>query len=286
MIKLENINFKYKKNKTKDFILKDINLTINNGEFISIIGNNGEGKSTLLKLLSGIILPTEGNILINDINTKSKKDFINLRKNISIVFQNPDNQIIFERVYEELEFALKNLKFDKKDIDKQIDLALEKVNMLDFKFTNTENLSLGQKQKIIIAEALSTNSDIIVLDEPTAMLDPTSKRDFLNLLIDLNKQGKTILLVTHILDEIFYSSRCLYLNNNIIEEDFNISELFNNIDLLSKINKNNSNTTLNLLYSLIQNDIKINFNNYKKENKSFNDYLNNEIINLLNKNKK
>ena len=286
MIKLENINFKYKKNKTKDFILKDINLTINNGEFISIIGNNGEGKSTLLKLLSGIILPTEGNILINDINTKSKKDFINLRKNISIVFQNPDNQIIFERVYEELEFALKNLKFDKKDIDKQIDLALEKVNMLDFKFTNTENLSLGQKQKIIIAEALSTNSDIIVLDEPTAMLDPTPKRDFLNLLIDLNKQGKTILLVTHILDEIFYSSRCLYLNNNIIEEDFNISELFNNIDLLSKINKNNSNTTLNLLYSLIQNDIKINFNNYKKENKSFNDYLNNEIINLLNKNKK
>ena len=286
MIRLENINFKYKKNKTKDFILKNINLTINNGEFISIIGNNGEGKSTLLKLLSGIILPTEGNILINDINTKSKKDFINLRKNISIVFQNPDNQIIFERVYEELEFALKNLKFDKKDIDKQIDLALEKVNMLDFKFTNTENLSLGQKQKIIIAEALSTNSDIIVLDEPTAMLDPTSKRDFLNLLIDLNKQGKTIILVTHILDEIFYSSRCLYLNNNIIEEDFNISELFNNIDLLSKINKNNSNTTLNLLYSLIQNDIKINFNNYKKENKSFNDYLNNEIINLLNKNKK
>ena len=286
MIKLENINFKYKKNKTKDFILKNINLTINNGEFISIIGNNGEGKSTLLKLLSGIILPTEGNILINDINTKSKKDFINLRKNISIVFQNPDNQIIFERVYEELEFALKNLKFDKKNIDKQIDLALEKVNMLDFKFTNTENLSLGQKQKIIIAEALSTNSDIIVLDEPTAMLDPTSKRDFLNLLIDLNKQGKTIILVTHILDEIFYSSRCLYLNNNIIEEDFNISELFNNIDLLSKINKNNSNTTLNLLYSLIQNDIKINFNNYKKENKSFNDYLNNEIINLLNKNKK
>ena len=286
MIKLENINFKYKKNKTKDYILKDINLTINNGEFISIIGNNGEGKSTLLKLLSGIILPTEGNILINDINTKSKKDFINLRKNISIVFQNPDNQIIFERVYEELEFALKNLKFDKKDIDKQIDLALEKVNMLDFKFTNTENLSLGQKQKIIIAEALSTNSDIIVLDEPTAMLDPASKREFLNLLIDLNKQGKTIILVTHILDEIFYSSRCLYLNNNIIEEDFNISELFNNIDLLSKINKNNANTTLNLLYSLIQNDIKINFNNYKKENKSFNDYLNNEIINLLNKNKK
>jgi energy-coupling factor transport system ATP-binding protein len=197
MIKLENINFKYKKNKTKDYILKDINLTINNGEFISIIGNNGEGKSTLLKLLSGIILPTEGNILINDINTKSKKDFINLRKNISIVFQNPDNQIIFERVYEELEFALKNLKFDKKNIDKQIDLALEKVNMLDFKFTNTENLSLGQKQKIIIAEALSTNSDIIVLDEPTAMLDPTSKKDFLNLLIDLNNKEK-LLFYSHI----------------------------------------------------------------------------------------
>lgn len=285
MIKLENVFFKYKKNKTKDYILKDIKLTINNGEFISIIGNNGEGKSTLLKLLSGIILPTEGNILVNDINTKSKKDFINLRKNISIVFQNPDNQIIFERVYEELEFALKNLKFDKKEINNQINLTLEKINMLDFKFTNTETLSLGQKQKIIIAGALSTNSDIIVLDEPTAMLDPTSKKDFLNLLTDLNKQGKTIILVTHVLDEIFYSSRCLYLNNNIIEEDFNIEELFNNIELLSKINKNNSNTTLNLLYSLIQNNIKIDFKEYKSKNINFNDYLNNEIIKLLNKSK-
>ena len=183
MIKLENISFKYKKN--TDYTLKDINLNIKNGEFISIIGENGTGKSTLAKIISGILLPSFGDVLINNINTKSKKDFINLRKNISIVFQNPENQIIFERVYEELKFTLENFKIDKNQLDLKIDNALKSVNMLDKKFENTSSLSLGEKQKIIIAEALSLNTDIIVLDEPTAMLDPNSKKQILNLLNDL-----------------------------------------------------------------------------------------------------
>ena len=182
MIKVENLYYKYKKQ--NNFILNDINLEINSGEFISIIGNNGEGKSTLVKLLSGILPPTTGNIYINDLDTKSKKDFINIRKNISIVFQNPENQIIFERVYEELEFTLKNLNFSKDDIEKQIDNALELTGMKDFKYTNTSELSLGQKQKIVISEALAINTEIIILDEPTAMLDPISKKEIMKLLSD------------------------------------------------------------------------------------------------------
>lgn len=279
MIKVENLYYKYKKQ--NNFILNDINLEINSCEFISIIGNNGEGKSTFVKLLSGVLTPTNGNIYINDLDTKSKKDFINIRKNISIVFQNPENQIIFERVYEELEFTLKNLNFSKDDIEKQIDNALELTSMKDFKYTNTSELSLGQKQKIVIAEALSINSEIIVLDEPTAMLDPISKKEIMKLLSDLNKLGKTIIIVTHNLDEIFYSTRCLYLNNNIIENDFNIENLFTNKELLNKINNNNSNFTLNILSSLLEKNINLNYKDFKNSSLTFDEYLNKEIINKL-----
>ena len=279
MIKVENLYYKYKKQ--NNFILNDINLEINSGEFISIIGNNGEGKSTLVKLLSGILPPTTGNIYINDLDTKSKKDFINIRKNISIVFQNPENQIIFERVYEELEFTLKNLNFSKDDIEKQIDNALELTGMKDFKYTNTSELSLGQKQKIVISEALAINTEIIILDEPTAMLDPISKKEIMKLLSDLNKLGKTIIIVTHNLDEIFYSTRCLYLNNNIIENDFNIENLFTNKELLNKINNNNSNFTLNILSSLLEKNINLNYKDFKNSSLTFDEYLNKEIINKL-----
>lgn len=279
MIKVENLYYKYKKQ--NNFILNDINLEINSCEFISIIGNNGEGKSTFVKLLSGVLTPTNGNIYINDLDTKSKKDFINIRKNISIVFQNPENQIIFERVYEELEFTLKNLNFSKDDIEKQIDNALELTSMKDFKYTNTSELSLGQKQKIVIAEALSINSEIIVLDEPTAMLDPISKKEIMKLLSDLNKLGKTIIIVTHNLDEIFYSTRCLYLNNNIIENDFNIENLFTNKELSNKINNNNSNFTLNILSSLLEKNINLNYKDFKNSSLTFDEYLNKEIINKL-----
>ena len=279
MIKVENLYYKYKKQ--NNFILNDINLEINSCEFISIIGNNGEGKSTFVKLLSGVLTPTNGNIYINDLDTKSKKDFINIRKNISIVFQNPENQIIFERVYEELEFTLKNLNFSKDDIEKQIDNALELTSMKDFKYTNTSELSLGQKQKIVIAEALSINSEIIVLDEPTAMLDPISKKEIMKLLSDLNKLGKTIIIVTHNLDEIFYSTRCLYLNNNIIENDFKIEDLFTNKELLNKINNNNSNFILNLLSSLLEKNINLSYKDFKNSSLTFDEYLNKEIINKL-----
>lgn len=281
MIKVENLYYKYKKQNKNNFILNDINLEINSGEFISIIGNNGEGKSTLVKLLSGILPPTTGNIYINDLDTKSKKDFINIRKNISIVFQNPENQIIFERVYEELEFTLKNLNFSKDDIEKQIDNALELTGMKDFKYTNTSELSLGQKQKIVISEALAINTEIIILDEPTAMLDPISKKEIMKLLSDLNKLGKTIIIVTHNLDEIFYSTRCLYLNNNIIENDFNIENLFTNKELLNKINNNNSNFTLNILSSLLEKNINLNYKDFKNSSLTFDEYLNKEIINKL-----
>ena len=284
MIKLENVYFKYKTNKKDEFILNNLNLHINNGEFVSIIGSNGVGKTSLVKLISGLTIPSKGDIFINNFNTKSKKDFMNIRNNISVVFQNPDNQIIFERVYEELEFTLKRQNLSKEEIEKRIDTSLIQVNMKDYKFSLTSTLSMGQKQKIIIAEALSLETDYIVLDEPTAMLDPDSKKQILSLLCKLNKSGKTIILITHILDEIFYSNRCIYLKDNKIKHDFYINSLFENnknktnksLEILNDINSSNSNFILNLLTKTIEYNIPINIDKNK-----FHDSLIDELIKKL-----
>lgn len=288
MIKLENVYFKYKTNKKDEFILNNLNLQINKNEFVSIIGSNGVGKTSLVKLISGLTIPSKGDIFINDFNTKSKKDFMNIRNNISVVFQNPDNQIIFERVYEELEFTLKRQNLSKNEIKQRIDTSLTQVNMEDYKFSLTSTLSMGQKQKIIIAEALSLQTDYIILDEPTAMLDPDSKKQILNLLCELNKFGKTIILITHILDEIFYSDRCIYLKDNKIKHDFYINSLLEkdeikankSLEILKDINSSNSNFILNLLTKIIENNIRVNI-----DKNNFHESLINELINIKQQNK-
>ena len=288
MIKLENVYFKYKTNKKDEFILNNLNLQINKNEFVSIIGSNGVGKTSLVKLISGLTIPSKGDIFINDFNTKSKKDFMNIRNNISVVFQNPDNQIIFERVYEELEFTLKRQNLSKNEIKQRIDTSLKQVNMEDYKFSLTSTLSMGQKQKIIIAEALSLQTDYIILDEPTAMLDPDSKKQILNLLCELNKSGKTIILITHILDEIFYSDRCIYLKDNKIKHDFYINSLLEkdeiktnkSLEILKDINSSNSNFILNLLTKIIENNIRVNI-----DKNNFHESLIDELINIKQQNK-
>lgn len=288
MIKLENVYFKYKTNKKDEFILNNLNLQINKNEFVSIIGSNGVGKTSLVKLISGLTIPSKGDIFINDFNTKSKKDFMNIRNNISVVFQNPDNQIIFERVYEELEFTLKRQNLSKDEIEQRIDTSLKQVNMEDYKFSLTSTLSMGQKQKIIIAEALSLQTDYIVLDEPTAMLDPDSKKQILNLLCELNKSGKTIILITHIIDEIFYSDRCIYLKDNKIKHDFYINSLLEkdeiktnkSLEILKDINSSNSNFILNLLTKIIENNIRVNI-----DKNNFHESLIDELINIKQQNK-
>ena len=277
MITLENVSLKYKNE--KNYIFKNLSLSLD-GKIISIIGKNGTGKTSLVKLLSGTLSPTSGNIFINDLNLSNKKDFYNIRKKVAVVFQNPDNQIIFERVYEELKFGLKNLKFDDNTIEKNIDKALDLVGMSDYKFTETKTLSLGQKQKIIIAEALALDSDIIVLDEPTAMLDPASKKQIFSLFQFLKSQGKTIIFVTHILEEIFYSDTCLLLTNNELIEKIKTSDILNTQELIKKINIDNSNFIFNLLDNLFDKNINIDFTKYDYTI-PFNDFLLNEIVEKL-----
>lgn len=229
MIELENVYFKYKNG---DSILENLNFKINDGEFIAIVGKNGNGKSTLLNLLAGITKPSKGNIFIDNINTKSKKDFIELRKKVGIVFQNPDNQILFPRVYEDIEFALKNLKIENRK--ERIEEALSIVNMKDFQEKDTYELSLGQKQRINIASVLAIKPKYIILDEPTTMIDSKEKDNIYKCLQELKKQGYTIIFVTNNVNEILLSDKVLVVEDKQIKHEFKKEEIIENVNLLEE----------------------------------------------------
>jgi len=182
MIKVENVSFKYKNSENK--VLDELNFSVNDGEIIAIVGKNASGKSTIGKLISGIIKLKTGTILIDNMDISKKRDLI--RNKVGIVFQNPENQIIFNNIYDELSFSLKDL--DKNEIDSRIDSALTQVGMLDKKNQDLFTLSLGEKQRIMIAEVLAKDSKYIILDEPTTMIDSQGKEKIYEIIKNLNCQ--------------------------------------------------------------------------------------------------
>lgn len=226
MINIENLSYMYNK---KDMILKDINLKIKDGEIIGIIGKNGSGKSTLLKLIAGIIKPSLGNIFIDNINILKRKE---LRKEIGIVFQNPDSQILFPKVFDDIEFALNNLKIENKN--ERIKNALKEVNLSDKEQKDTYNLSLGQKQRVNIASVLAINPKYILLDEPTTMIDSMEKENIYQIMKQLKKDGKTIIFTTNNINEILLSDRIIILQNKEIKHIIEKNKLLENIQILQE----------------------------------------------------
>lgn len=226
MINIENISYMYNK---KDIILKDINLKIKDGEIICIIGKNGSGKSTLLKLIAGIIKPSLGNVFIDNINILKRKE---LRKEVGIVFQNPDSQILFPKVFDDIEFALNNLKIENKN--ERIKNALKDVNLSDKEQKDTYNLSLGQKQRVNIASVLAINPKYILLDEPTTMIDSIEKENIYQIIKQLKKDGKTIIFTTNNINEILLSDRILILENKEIKHIIEKNKLLENIQILQE----------------------------------------------------
>lgn len=253
MITVKDLNYKYK---TGEFALTNINLEIETGEFISIIGKNGSGKSTFSKLLSGLVNFKKGQIEIDNLNLSNKKQALEIRKNISIVFQNPENQIIFDRVYDDIAFGLKNLGFSKDEIDTRIDNALQQVNMLDFKNAYTTELSLGQKQRIAIASSLAIKPKVLILDEPTTMLDPPSKKQIYNILKTLKQSDITIIYITNFIDEILLSDRTVIFENGQIKKDFYKKDLLENLDYLKDFEFPGVISLINCLH-LLGKDIKL-----------------------------
>ena len=200
--------------------LDGINLSINEGEFVCILGRNGSGKSTFAKCLNALILPTFGDVLINGMNTKDETKTIEIRKNIGMAFQNPDNQIVASIVEEDIAFGMENLCIDSETMDKRINESLECLGIKDLRYSVTSKLSGGQKQKVSIAGILSMKSKILVLDEPTSMIDKNGRKDLIDRVKRLNKDEKiTVILISHYIDEISYADRVIVFNNGKVTMD-------------------------------------------------------------------
>ena len=251
MITLSNVNFKYSNSK---FSLTNINYTFNNDKIYAIIGNNGSGKSTLTQIISGILKPKKGEIKVDDVELKKIKKQNNVK--IGIVFSNPDNQIIFNNVYNDMSFILKNYNINKDEFDERINYALKCVNMLEFKNSETFNLSSGQKQRIAIAGMLCLKPEILIFDECTSLLDPNSKNELYTLFKELNKQGILIIFTTNILDEIIYADEVLIMDKGQIVSFSPTKNLIKDLSQLEKLNM--AVPTKIKLFNLLLNKNKIN----------------------------
>lgn len=209
MFTAENLSFRYRGAKTPVF--SNLNFQIKNGEFVVFVGQNGSGKSTLARLLAGITPLQKGCLKIDDEIYLKRQNAKHLRQKVGIVFQNPDNQIIFSNLRDELSFTLRNLP--QKEVDARIKSVLRRVGMAKYENTNLYELSPGQKQRIVIAEILAKSPEYIVLDEPTAMLDPSGKAKIRDILKNLRAQGTTVLLFTNVAEEIPLADRAFMLKN-------------------------------------------------------------------------
>lgn len=234
-ISLENVTYKstdiYSNISTT--LLENINFFVNQGEFISIMGPNGCGKSTLARLLNGTLLPTSGEVYIDGLNTKS--NVLEVKKKVGMVFQNPDNQIISSTVEEEIAFGLENLCVPAKEIGPIIKNTLHKVGLDRLEKKSINSLSGGQKQKLVIAGILAMKPEVIVFDEPTSMLDPDSKKNILSTILKLKNIHKiTVILITHYINEALHSDRVVLMDKAKIITIKSPKELFSDIELIKK----------------------------------------------------
>ena len=225
MFKINNLTYKYDKNRKA---LDNVTMDFDKGDIIGIIGSNGSGKSTLFNNLMGILKATEGEVLYKNNRLKyNKKSLYNLRKEVGIVFQDPDKQIFYSMVYDDLAFALRNIVMDEKTIKKRIHKALEAVNGEDFIARPVHSLSFGQKKRVAIASVIAMENELILLDEPTAGLDPESTRAIVDIIKSMHEKGKKIVITSHDMNLIYDICDYIYvLNKGKIISEGKTSEVF------------------------------------------------------------
>lgn len=256
MISIKEVSYHYVRGKE---ILKPINLEIQEKETIVIMGKNGSGKSTLGKLISGIMKPKKGKILIDNLDMADKKNKEQIHQKIGIVFQNPENQIIFNNVQDEVAFALKGL--DKEEIKRRIEDSLQQVNMKDKEKEDLYELSLGQKQRIMISEILAKQPKYIVFDEPTTMIDSKGKEEIYQIIENLKQEGYTIILITNMAEEMLLADRIIILSDGEIVEEIRKEELFNKLDVFEQYDIKIP-MVLEIIQKLKQEGIEIKVTNY------------------------
>lgn len=239
MIKIENLTYIYPQaeDETEEKkALDNLSIEIKKGEFVAILGHNGSGKSTLGKLLNAQIMPTSGDIWVDDINSKNEDRIWDIREKCSMVFQNPDNQMVATTVEEEVAFGVENLAVPNPELRERVDNAIDLVGMTDFKKRNPSNLSGGQKQRVSIAGVIAMLSDYIIFDEPTAMLDPKGRKDVINLVKDLNKNhGKTIIYITHYMEEAVLADKIVVLDKGKKALEGESREVFSQVSKMKEL---------------------------------------------------
>ena len=237
MIETKNLSFIYREEDMEsgeikeEKVLKDINIEIEKGSFTAILGHNGSGKSTLAKHFNAILLPSGGKVYVKGMDTADENNIFNIRQSAGMVFQNPDNQIVSSIVEEDVAFGVENLGVEPKEIRKRVDNALKTVGMYEYRLKAPNKLSGGQKQRVAVAGIIAMKPMCIVLDEPTAMLDPSGRKEVLSTIKKLNKEdGITIVLITHYMDEAVQADRVVVMDGGEIKLDDKPQNVFSKFD--------------------------------------------------------
>ena len=227
--------FETEEGKTFD-ALKDVTAQIKKGEFTAIIGTNGSGKSTLARHLNALLIPTEGELIVEGMRTSDAGRVWDIRQKVGMVFQNPDNQLVAAVVEEDVAFSPENLGVPPEEIRERVDLALEKVGMTSYRKQAPSMLSGGQKQRVAIAGVLAMKPDCIVLDEPTAMLDPKGRKEVMDTIHELNKtEGITIVLITHFMEEAVTADHILVIDRGVLKMEGTPREIFSQANKVTEI---------------------------------------------------
>lgn len=252
MIEFKNVSFGYEEENVSHLTLDKFDMTILEGEFVAILGHNGSGKSTIAKLCNAILQPDSGDVLIDDMNTKDDDLIYDIRETVGMVFQNPDNQIIATTVEEDVAFGPENLGVPPEKIREIVEDCLKTVGIYEYRHFEPNKLSGGQKQRLTIAGALAMSPKYLVLDEPTAMLDPKGRSDVVKTIKKLNQDmGMTIVYITHFMNEAILADRIIALNEGETIVDGTPKEVFSQVALLQSVNLDVPDTA-ELIYELRQ----------------------------------
>ena len=239
IIEFQNVSYRYEADDGEEklpLVVNNISLNFKKGDFIAILGHNGSGKSTLAKLSNSILIPESGKVLVNGMDTADEDLSYDIRRTVGVVFQNPDNQIVATIVEEDVAFGPENLGVPPEEIRKRVDNSLKAVGMYEYRGHEPHNLSGGQKQRVAIAGIIAMLPECIVLDEPTAMLDPRGRKEVMDTCIKLNREmGMTVVFITHFMEEAVLANRVIVMDDAKIILDGTPKQVFHNSELLKKV---------------------------------------------------
>jgi len=235
IIQLRNVSFAYETEEEKNLAVQGVDLDVRRGEFLAVVGHNGSGKSTLAKLFNAILLPTEGHVLVEGMDTSDEEKVYEIRRRVGMVFQNPDNQIVATIVEDDVAFGPENLGVPPAEIRARVDEALRAVGMYEYRLYEPHKLSGGQKQRVAVAGIIAMRTDCVIFDESTAMIDPKGRREVLETVRKLNRElGITVVFITHFMEEAALADRVVVMDSGTIAAEGTPAQIFADTALLQR----------------------------------------------------